>query len=245
MPWDKYDMATIQSLITSYESLEMELAQLKEIEARARQSLKESEDRRREIAQILEDEGHRVPRDIMQKLWGVNGDPVEEEMFRFVALTEERPKTPKQGAKELIFSGKAKSFNYAMTDKQIVDEISSSPYPWHQDKDKRIQELLESNNQYLERARKAERELFVTQSFVKNFICQEGARVVKHARTHDKYVVEREVKIKVDKGFEKIMEGQWVHGILYRSLKDQESYVRLYDSFHRSFLPVDLETEKD
>lgn len=244
MPWDSYDMATIQSLITNCEFLEKELAQLKEIEARARQSLKESEDRRCGIAQVLEDEGPRVPRDIMQKLWEVNGNPVGEKLDEDKADQEQEVHSA-TGIYGVIVDGgisvkgKVKGYDHLLTDKEIVSEISKGPYPWNQDKDRRIQELLESNNQLLERARKAERELFVTQSFVKNFICPEGGRVVKHARTHDKYVVEREVKTKVEEG------GQWVHGILYRSLKDQESYVRLYDSFYQSFLPVDLKTEKD
>lgn len=131
-------------------------------------------------------------------------------------------------------------YSKLLSDKEVVEECTKGPYPWGQDKDKRIQELLESNNQYLERARKAERELFVTQSFVKNFICQEGGRVFKHARTNDKYVLERDVKIKTE------TKDGWLEGVLYRSLgPDSRSYVRTLASFNRSFLPVDLETEKD
>lgn len=87
MPWDKYDMATIQSLITSCESLEKELKAARTVADSLKKRVDElsaeqnvSDKRRHEIAQILEDEGHRVPREIMQKLWKINGDPIGEAM---------------------------------------------------------------------------------------------------------------------------------------------------------------------
>jgi len=326
MPWDKYNMATIQSLITDCESLGKELEATKTVAESLKKRVdelvadrEESEKRRLELTRIFEEEGWRTPRDIMKKLWEVNGDPIGEAMDKAdqeqtvysttdlygidlgigLWVKADQPRNSAHYSTENIFLGDlktaqkiikiwhkhypeavlvpqkiipesvspktltvpppnsemvAKVYPKLLTNEEVVKECTKGPYPWGQDKDypkilaqdkdKRIQELLESNNQYLEQARKAQKEVFLFKQFIENYICPTGTKVVKHDRTGNEYLLEREVKIKIEEIDLSLKDG-WVEGALYRSLgPDGRSYVRTISSFNRSFSDVDLEKKK-
>jgi len=290
MPWDKYNMATIQSLITDCESLGKELEATKTVAESLKKRVdelvadrEESEKRRLELTRIFEEEGWRTPRDIMKKLWEVNGDPIGEAMDKAdqeqtvysttdlygidlgigLWVKADQPRNSAHYSTENIFLGDLKTAQKiikiwhkhypeaVLVPQKIIPESVSPktltvppPNSETQDKDKRIQELLESNNQYLEQARKAQKEVFLFKQFIENYICPTGTKVVKHDRTGNEYLLEREVKIKIEEIDLSLKDG-WVEGALYRSLgPDGRSYVRTISSFNRSFSDVDLEKKK-
>lgn len=103
-------------------------------------------------------------------------------------------------------------------------------------RDRRIQELLEANNRYLERARTAEATLAALQASLESIYA--SPRIVRHKKRQTRYTVTGEAKAQVsynvlavdgDLPVRQIHDGDLL--TVYRSLDDGTLHVRFSDEF--------------